>query len=226
MLRIIYAQKKGGKKSKKASTGAKPYCPFCKSERGISYTKTLQSLEKSYNAQCGHLYGRSLEEGWAIKAAATRRLIWACDDCLESGKALAAKPWLQVPSIVGPYFAYSDRICTCADCGVEFLFSAEEQAYWYESLQFVRASYPKQCPKCRRNRRIYKRHFHDLQRALEALEPRDPIQLANVAQLYLKIDHPEKALEYFRRAKNQTKDESGKRLLEQQISAIVGLKGQ
>jgi tetratricopeptide (TPR) repeat protein len=41
----------------------------------------------------------------------------------------------------------------CLDCGVDFLFSAEEQKYWYERLQFNFYSKPIHCHACRHKRR-------------------------------------------------------------------------
>jgi CxxC-x17-CxxC domain-containing protein len=40
---------------------------------------------------------------------------------------------------------YTDRILTCADCGIEFVFSASDQQF-YAERQF---SEPRRCPSCR-----------------------------------------------------------------------------
>ena len=44
---------------------------------------------------------------------------------------------------------FADRLLTCADCGNEFVFSAGEQAFFYEK-QFKND--PKHCKQCSRNR--------------------------------------------------------------------------
>jgi len=45
---------------------------------------------------------------------------------------------------------YTDRTLTCVDCGVEFIFSAEDQEF-HASRGFTNE--PKRCPDCRRNRK-------------------------------------------------------------------------
>ena len=46
--------------------------------------------------------------------------------------------------------AYTDRTLTCADCGTNFTFSADDQAYHAEH-GFTNE--PKRCPDCRATRR-------------------------------------------------------------------------
>jgi CxxC-x17-CxxC domain-containing protein len=46
--------------------------------------------------------------------------------------------------------AYTDQVITCSDCGVDFVFSASEQAFFAEKGF---ASAPKRCSSCRAQRR-------------------------------------------------------------------------
>jgi len=46
--------------------------------------------------------------------------------------------------------AYTDQVINCADCGIDFVFSASEQAFFAEK-GFTSA--PKRCPSCRAQRR-------------------------------------------------------------------------
>ena len=46
--------------------------------------------------------------------------------------------------------AYTDKVLTCSDCGVEFVFSASEQEFF---AQKGFASAPKRCSSCRAQRR-------------------------------------------------------------------------
>ena len=46
--------------------------------------------------------------------------------------------------------AYTDQVITCADCGIDFVFSASEQAFFAEKGF---ASAPKRCGSCRSQRR-------------------------------------------------------------------------
>ena len=46
--------------------------------------------------------------------------------------------------------AYTDQVLTCADCGIDFVFSASEQEFF---AQKGFTSAPKRCPSCRATRR-------------------------------------------------------------------------
>ena len=46
--------------------------------------------------------------------------------------------------------AYTDQVITCADCGIDFVFSASEQAFFAEKGF---SSAPKRCASCRAQRR-------------------------------------------------------------------------
>lgn len=50
---------------------------------------------------------------------------------------------------VCPRHWYLDATFACTRCKQEFLFSAEEQRYWYEELRFYVDSHPRQCQECR-----------------------------------------------------------------------------
>jgi Probable zinc-ribbon domain len=142
------------------------------------------------------------EPGWSAKYAS--HLVWACDDCLNAGWALEAKPWLQVRGYGLPVFAYVDQTRSCEDCGTTFVFSASEQAYWYETLEFVMHSIPKQCPECRKTRRRTKGVHLELGR-IHAQFTGTVAELIQLADLYLELGNAAKALEHLRRAKNKTR---------------------
>lgn len=50
---------------------------------------------------------------------------------------------------VCPRHWYVNATFMCARCYEEFLFSADEQRFWYEELSFYVDSRPQQCHKCR-----------------------------------------------------------------------------
>jgi Probable zinc-ribbon domain len=52
-----------------------------------------------------------------------------------------------------PKYFYIDEPRTCIQCAQRFVFRAEEQKYWYETLKFNFASVPVRCLGCRRSRR-------------------------------------------------------------------------
>ena len=159
----------------------------------------------------------NLEPGWSAKYAS--HLAWACDDCLEAGRALAAKPWLQTFGYGFAIFAYFDENRNCEDCKTDFVFSAGEQAYWYETLQFVLYSVPKQCPNCRKTRRKAKGIHAELGRIQAQFTGGIP-ELIQLADLYLELGNTLKALEHLRRAKNKTRSME---LRDQLLVRIAGL---
>jgi hypothetical protein len=64
-------------------------------------------------------------------------------------------------------------------------------------------SEPKQCLACRRIRRKRANASKALILALSELDPKDPLQLAKISELYLAIGSNRKAAEYLARAKNR-----------------------
>lgn len=127
-------------------------CPCCKENRSAVKDTPLLAVEaelKHHNAT--PWWGKT--EGWSIKKAKSEELQWACHSCLKSGRAITARTWLQKFCDHCPYFAYFDVSLPCEDCQNAFIFSAKEQQYWYEVLEFWVQSRPKQCVACRRIRR-------------------------------------------------------------------------
>lgn len=55
-----------------------------------------------------------------------------------------------------PRHWYIDATFHCSRCGESFVFTAEEQKYWYEELSFWIDSLPKECASCRRELRELK----------------------------------------------------------------------
>ena len=50
---------------------------------------------------------------------------------------------------VEPRYWYVDATIRCDRCKKDFLFSADEQRFWYEELRFYVDSFARQCPACR-----------------------------------------------------------------------------
>jgi Probable zinc-ribbon domain len=176
-------------------------CPCCRLARPMRPSTAPWRIETVSNKEKPGIWG-NLESGWSAKNAS--HLLWACDDCLTAGRALEAKPWLQTHGYGFAVFAYFDQTRSCEDCGTEFLFSASEQTYWYEELQFVMQSVPKQCPDCRKTRRKAKGVHLELGR-IQAQFSGTVAELIQLADLYLELGNAAKALEHLRRAKNKTR---------------------
>lgn len=90
----------------------------------------------------------------------------------------------QRPGCHIPFYFYEDVERECVQCGKRFTFSAREQKYWYEALQFPFRSAAIRCPPCRRLRRSGKAAQRALAAAHEVLrsQPDDPYALIAVAE--------------------------------------------
>ncbi len=192
-------------------------CPCCGEARAVSEKVAPLRIELLTQAHSAVLV--NLEVGWSVNAARHRWLSWACDACLNAGRALEAKPWLQSYGYNAPKFAYVDELKTCSDCGTEFIFAATEQAYWYETLEIPIFAIPNQCVSCRKKRRAVKQAHLELGEVLGSFAGTIP-ELLQLSDLYEKIGNLPKALEFVRRAKNKSRDEVKKQVLLERISAI------
>ena len=84
------------------------------------------------------------------------RIQWACDDCLKNGKAIVSDPNKMNYTVSPNYLAYFDKKIKCHTCKEDFIFSSQEQQYWFEVLSFWHDSYPTKCPTCRKEIREQK----------------------------------------------------------------------
>lgn len=75
-----------------------------------------------------------------------------------------------------PKYFYVNEHRTCVQCGEDFVFRAEEQKFWYETLKFNFGSVAIRCPSCRRKRRTEASLRQQIATVLEQLKtkPRDP----------------------------------------------------
>lgn len=89
---------------------------------------------------------------------------------------------------ITPRYYYLDQRKSCIQCDVSFDFSAQEQKFWYEALQFPIDAVAIRCPKCRRQRRTLKALNGQIGAAKTGLRsnPDDPIALINLAQAILR----------------------------------------
>lgn len=132
---------------------------------------------------------------------------WACDDCLETKRALLGNPKKQFFTFkypwdtAFPYLTYQDRNFTCRDCESSFVFSKEEQQHWYEELKFVVYSKPVRCPECRKKKREEKNLNTELSELLKDGKPEDRKALLRIAEIYEIMGKPEKVKAYRKAAK-------------------------
>jgi len=121
---------------------------------------------------------------------------WACDVCIDAGKAIDADISIQKFSTHPPYLAYFDKELLCESCKRPFTFTKHEQKYWYEDLNFWVQSIPKNCLECRKEKRQQSQINRQLQSLLKALNMNDSEQLISISRLYMELDNVAKAKHY------------------------------
>ncbi len=191
-------------------------CPCCGRRRAKSLSAPPINQELALQrAGLGPWWGKP---GWSISEKISVQ--WACNSCLQGGRAIPANPSKQLYCDFPPYFAYFDTTHRCESCGSSFVFSKEEQSFWYETRGFWVQSRPKQCAKCRAARRRRRSVSIQLQRAIDTLDNTDPLQLATVAHLLLESGSESKAIVYLRRAKNRARTEEQRASLAKQLEEL------
>ena len=83
-----------------------------------------------------------------------------------------------------PKYFYLDESKQCQDCGCDFIFSAQEQKFWYEERKFNFNSSPVHCLDCRKKRRSKNRLRDQMTTTSEAIltNPDDPQTLIAYAK--------------------------------------------
>lgn len=177
-------------------------CPCCQKDRNlVSATPILKVAQEIVEQGCAPWHWKG-ETQVVVDLVKRKVLQWVCNACLKQKYAIPANPSKQNFANSNPFFAYIDQKKTCQTCGNTFIFSAQEQCFWYEELKFLVVSHPTTCPACRRENREKKKSMLALQEALENLDSQDPEGLLAVADSFQRIGNNEKALLYLRRAKN------------------------
>lgn len=74
---------------------------------------------------------------------------------------------------VRPRRWYIDATFRCSRCGEYFVFTADEQRFWYEELGFWIDSQPKHCKQCRSELRHLKALQQEYDRDIERIMARD-----------------------------------------------------
>lgn len=142
-----------------------------------------------------------------------------CPKCLSEGRALRADRSKQNIDLGGPIDAFWDQTRECGTCAKDYVFGAEEQQFWYETLGFFVESVPLQCPACRKKTRARKHAQKTLQELLP-LPPGADWRLCEKVARAAALVGGSKALEYLRRAKNLCDDPEEKARLQAEIAAF------
>jgi phage terminase large subunit GpA-like protein len=174
-------------KKRKAKRKVQLTCPSCKGD--------------VYDSNLRHTLGRRICLWGTIRGLEREDLIhgsfqWACDDCLNSGRALIGNPAAPLYCDFDPYLAYVDVNKICEKCGEEYVFQKEEQKYWYETLRFWIQSKPKHCHKCRQEIREERKLNNELSELLKEKERLTIQDMERLAEIYEEINKPHKSRYY------------------------------
>ena len=164
-------------------------CPCCKmvvDERELQQTigRTIKGLRCNWKISEKYIL-RELEDFQN----------WACDDCLIKGKAIKSNN----PQNFGyskPYFAYYDKTIVCESCKDEFIFSKEEQQYWFETLQFRVDAKCLNCKSCRKTIRKARKLNTELSNILKDKSKMSETDFDRVIEIYNLMDKAEKVSEW------------------------------
>lgn len=185
-------------------------CPCCNLERGPEEVQILFEQFNSSKRQTLNDEKASVDFDFLLSLLEGGRTKWACDECLKSGKAIASDPKKMNFTVFPKYLAYFDHKITCTTCKKEFIFSAQEQQYWFETLRFWEDSYPKKCLECRKKIRQQSALQTELSQLIKNLDKENPdaAQLQRIGEIYeeLGIGDTEKARRYATLKKIKNKD--------------------
>ena len=121
--------------------------------------------------------------------ASERDLDWACDACLEAGKAIIGVPGKQLFCDVPPHFAYFDREKVCRVCKEAFVFDKGEQRHWYEHLGFWVQATRVYCRKCQADKKQRDR----ISQLMRDFDYQDTDRLKEIVSFYLEQKEYDKA---------------------------------
>jgi hypothetical protein len=122
-----------------------------------------------------------------------------CQNCMEKHHILVAN-WKKQNYLKGylmcwsPILYYQDYTKHCKVCETDFVFSASEQKFWYETAQIFTDASPKMCKTCRQDARL-KNPIHEQLKTLLPQAEANPTKaiLLEISQLYSELGNKTKA---------------------------------
>lgn len=121
---------------------------------------------------------------------------WACDDCLESSRALEGNIAKQEFCGQPPFLAYIDQETKCQNCQTDFVVTKEEQKHWSEELKFLVQALPNNCKTCRKDIKESRDTNTRLSELIKNLDKNDPQQLHEISEIYRRTDKVERSKHY------------------------------
>lgn len=164
-------------------------CPCCEKTKGKSDTtainRVIESLFKNEKVWFELFLGKNRDVAFKNFTSSNK---WACDTCIDLGLAVEATIEYQLFCDYIPFASYYDKQQKCHSCKCIFVFSKEEQVYWFESLKFWVQSEAINCKSCRKIKRERKARISNAQTKISLLLPNlnieDENQLQDLIQLY------------------------------------------
>lgn len=172
-------------------------CPNCKEERTEKSLSYLFKWRKQYN-----LPNLGVKENYEIDDE--ERLRWACDICIKSNKIILARPEIQDYSF-HPYFVYLDIDRKCNTCNRDYIYTKEEQQFWYEELGKNYWSRANNCLECRLEKRDGNSENNRLSRLIANLDENSIESLKKVIETYLEMQKVDKAKFYMSKLRKLSK---------------------
>ncbi len=183
-------------------------CPCCGQEKGERNLSRARKGLPEINGLlvCAGQHQEAADPALVLLAGFDR---WACDDCLNSGRAIAGEPRRQrqenIMAHEPEYLAFWDKSYrSCLDCGSAFVFSKEEQLFYYQQLGKSRLARAVRCLDCRRARRETFRPARELGEMLEDGALRSEEFRQRVVDNYRLLGREDKARYFEKRRPDET----------------------
>lgn len=171
-------------------------CPCCSIERHRTEIQISISILEKFEKKDFKQYKELQLEQHTYASFIDANFAWACDNCLETKKAVLATPGLQETPWM-PHIAYFDTQLDCYLCKREFLFKKEEKKVWYESYKLPINAQPNNCLDCRRSTRKQNSENKNISQILKKSEIEiTNLELEVVVRIYTSWDKMEKAKYY------------------------------
>jgi len=169
------------------------FCPCCREIMEIGHCKHLQKWRKQHE----NLKLHSSLSGYLDKDQ-EEWIRWSCDKCLVDGKSIMAKPERQnYTGFVFPYLVYFDIERKCRTCKSKYVYTKEEQRFWYEDLSGFVWSRASKCLACRKLDQKHRQTNSRLSKLVKNFNEKDENSLIEIIKIYLELENIEKAKFYF-----------------------------
>jgi hypothetical protein len=126
-------------------------CPVCREESKLTEQRCFTGDQISFadGATLDDLFTVIRRGGRPDHRSSREFIHWACNSCLEKGRALLAKPREQQFYSCWPYYTYFSVRFWCPHCEASFTFDKRDQFTRFEvEKQWVQA-WPQYCRSCK-----------------------------------------------------------------------------